>query len=312
MPPRYAYWTILIDDTPTAFRATEQSELLPTLNQLKRTNKDVVMKWFAKGRIWDSQEDARRPVQPRAEGERRGMEWRPGGQHQDPRARFSKPEQKKRREMREARNENPSAERPRGGDRPWQKPWQKKPDQPWRPPSDRPARGANDAPPPPASAHGRPPRDDRPREKRPWQEKPLQGKGGWKPKPSGGPGGAWKHSRPDGHGRPDRPQGGTKSGRSLDASPTAGWRPRRSVDAPTCARRRRQRRWQNRRLAAQVQAGWRSPRYLEVASAGRPWSPRREAVSGPRGATGKRTPGTEAVGKEETAGPGLNRPTDRR
>ena len=34
MPPRYAYWTILIDDKPTAFRAREQEELLPTLNQL--------------------------------------------------------------------------------------------------------------------------------------------------------------------------------------------------------------------------------------------------------------------------------------
>ena len=58
MPPRYAYWTILIDDAPTAFRAKEESELLPTLQQLRRTNKNVVMKWFAKGRVWESQEEA--------------------------------------------------------------------------------------------------------------------------------------------------------------------------------------------------------------------------------------------------------------
>ena len=56
MPPRYAYWTILIDNKPTAFRAREKEELLPTLTQLRRTNKDVVMKWFARGRLWDSPE----------------------------------------------------------------------------------------------------------------------------------------------------------------------------------------------------------------------------------------------------------------
>ena len=56
MPPRFAYWTILIDDKPTAFRARDQQELLPTLTQLKRTNQNVVVKWFAQGRLWDSQE----------------------------------------------------------------------------------------------------------------------------------------------------------------------------------------------------------------------------------------------------------------
>ena len=29
MPPRYAYWTILIDQKPTAFRAREREELMP-------------------------------------------------------------------------------------------------------------------------------------------------------------------------------------------------------------------------------------------------------------------------------------------
>ena len=31
MPPRYTFWTILIDRKPTAFRAREKEELLPTL-----------------------------------------------------------------------------------------------------------------------------------------------------------------------------------------------------------------------------------------------------------------------------------------
>ena len=59
MPPRYAYWTILIDSKPTAFRAREREELLPTFAQLRRTNSDVVMKWFARGRLWDSPEAER-------------------------------------------------------------------------------------------------------------------------------------------------------------------------------------------------------------------------------------------------------------
>jgi hypothetical protein len=71
MPPRYAYWTILIDNAPTAFRAREQSELLPTLQQLRRTNKNVVMKWFAKGRVWESPEEAR-PTRESATGDDRG------------------------------------------------------------------------------------------------------------------------------------------------------------------------------------------------------------------------------------------------
>jgi hypothetical protein len=43
VPPRYAYWTILIDNTPTAFRSRDQAELLPTLNQLLRKSSNVVM-----------------------------------------------------------------------------------------------------------------------------------------------------------------------------------------------------------------------------------------------------------------------------
>jgi hypothetical protein len=91
MPPRYAYWTILIDNKPTAFRAREREELSPTVHQLRRTNKDVVLKWFARGRLWETPEAAeaasRQPAAPR---EKRGRDWRPGGAHQDPRDRFRK------------------------------------------------------------------------------------------------------------------------------------------------------------------------------------------------------------------------------
>jgi hypothetical protein len=90
MPPRFAYWTILIDHAPTAFRARNAEELLPTLNQLKRTNRDVVMKWFSGGKLWESPraaQEARRRPKPT---ETRGADWRPGGQHKDPRAKYAK------------------------------------------------------------------------------------------------------------------------------------------------------------------------------------------------------------------------------
>ena len=91
MPPRFAYWTILIDGKPTAFRSRDQEELLPTITQLKRTNQDVVMKWFARGRLWESPEAERAAERrPAVTGEKRGADWRPGGAHKDPRDRFKK------------------------------------------------------------------------------------------------------------------------------------------------------------------------------------------------------------------------------
>ena len=89
MPPRYAYWTILIDQKPTAFRAREREELLPTFHQLRRKNTDVVMKWFARGRLWESPEAAQAAQRaPKPPLEKRGRDWRPGGEHRDPRDRF--------------------------------------------------------------------------------------------------------------------------------------------------------------------------------------------------------------------------------
>ncbi len=164
MPPRFAYWTILIDNAPTAFRAREAEELLPTVAQLKRTNANVIMKWFARGRLWDSQQQERDDFQRRkwrpsdrgapAQGdrpERRSRDWRPGGDHKDPRARFSK---EKRRQEKRAGNERRQG-KPAVGAKPWpqkpqsgHKPWQKKAEhrgKPWRgdaaKPGDRPWHG---------------------------------------------------------------------------------------------------------------------------------------------------------------------------
>lgn len=105
MPPRYAYWTILIDGKATAFRAHEREELQPTLTQLQRTNTDVTLKFFARGKLWDSPEQAQwasKSVPPKRE--RRNADWRPGGTHEDPRARFDK----KARERRERNAKAPA------------------------------------------------------------------------------------------------------------------------------------------------------------------------------------------------------------
>jgi hypothetical protein len=91
VPPRYAYWTILIDNQPTAFRSRDQEELLPTLNQLRRKNSAVVMKWFARGRLWDTPEQAQwARTNLTGSEEKRRKDWRPGGEHVDPRARFDR------------------------------------------------------------------------------------------------------------------------------------------------------------------------------------------------------------------------------
>jgi hypothetical protein len=89
MPPRFVYWTIVLDGKPTAFRGREQAELLPTFKQLCSKNPDAVMKWVQGGRLWDSPEEARlaaarRRQQALARSGRGGGAGRPGGRR-DPR-----------------------------------------------------------------------------------------------------------------------------------------------------------------------------------------------------------------------------------
>lgn len=90
MPPRYSYWTIIADGLPTAFRAAEREELLPTFARIKQKHPDAEMKWFARGKLWDSPESARREATAKREADARptaktGRDWRPGGNHRDPR-----------------------------------------------------------------------------------------------------------------------------------------------------------------------------------------------------------------------------------
>jgi hypothetical protein len=128
MPPRYAYWTIIAGGLPTAFRAADRDDLVPTFQRIREKHPDAEMKWFARGKLWASPEEAqsRRPQDARPphgdrpqrdsrsprdgrSGDRTGAspkhggpadrgaridrdhrdrDWRPGGEHRDPRQKY--------------------------------------------------------------------------------------------------------------------------------------------------------------------------------------------------------------------------------
>lgn len=67
MPPRYAYWTILIDDQPTAFRAGSQDDLMPTFKRLKLKHASAKMMWWQNGKLWDSRLDAQEAMHMRGQ-----------------------------------------------------------------------------------------------------------------------------------------------------------------------------------------------------------------------------------------------------
>jgi hypothetical protein len=128
MPPRYAYWTIIAGGLPTAFRAAERQELLPTFKRILDKHPDATMQWFARGRLWDSPDAARldleerrtrrmsrerrrsaerpqtgRDDRGRPNSARRAKEWRPGGDHQDPRQPFKDAKRRRNQQRRAAR-----------------------------------------------------------------------------------------------------------------------------------------------------------------------------------------------------------------
>jgi 23S rRNA pseudouridine2605 synthase len=95
---------------------------MPTLRQLQARHPDAVMKWFARGRLWETEEAERadalaRRTRRAPAGDRRGRDWRPGGEHQDPRDRFKVPRDEKRRRF-AANLRRDRDDVPRGTDRP--------------------------------------------------------------------------------------------------------------------------------------------------------------------------------------------------
>jgi hypothetical protein len=55
---RHTYWTIVLADGPTSFRARDRDSLLPTLRQLQSRNPAAALMWHANGRLWDSPQQA--------------------------------------------------------------------------------------------------------------------------------------------------------------------------------------------------------------------------------------------------------------
>jgi hypothetical protein len=95
----HAFWVIVTGSTATAFRGRRKEELLPTLHQLRRTQPDAEVRWFDRGKLWESPDQAREALKasrgrPKVKG--RSRDWRPGGSHVDPRARFKRTRDEKR------------------------------------------------------------------------------------------------------------------------------------------------------------------------------------------------------------------------
>lgn len=136
MPPRYSYWTIIAGGLPTAFRAAERDELLPTFTRLREKHPDAEMRWFARGTLWASPDEARQALRDgqrggaRSRGPRkgdeapRGRDWRPGGEHRDPRQKYidaKKARNAERRKQKFARRQQGESGSAGGSER---KPWQ--------------------------------------------------------------------------------------------------------------------------------------------------------------------------------------------
>jgi hypothetical protein len=93
---RHAFWVIVAGSDATAFRARRPDDLLPTLKQLQRTQPDAALRWFERNRLWESPEHAALAFKARRPAPARGREWRPGGEHRDPRARYQRSRDEKR------------------------------------------------------------------------------------------------------------------------------------------------------------------------------------------------------------------------
>lgn len=190
MAKSHSFWMIIDGAVPTAFRARDREDLLPTLTQLKRTQPNVVLMWFERGRVWESPAAARAALEARRQQPRsrdRKPDWRPGGDHRDPRAKYqiSRDEKRarfKKRQEFERRDGRPDGDRKpfRNDDRPGREdrrpPFPRK-DRPPFPRETRPPTGRENRPPssrdrrPPFPRDGKPPA---PRDRKPF---PREGRG---------------------------------------------------------------------------------------------------------------------------------------
>jgi hypothetical protein len=211
MPPRYTYWTIILEGKPTAFRARTEEELLPTLKQLQARHPDAVLKWFSRGKLWHSQEEERLARAARdATREKRGRDWRPGGAHRDPRERFQIPRDERRRRFRERliRDRSQMPPQPPGEPLP---PSENDHNRRPAPPRRQPSSAEGKRPWKPSSERKGPWKPSREGEaKRPWKPKEQRP---WKPAgPGGRPTGPGGRPPRRSFGGPGKPGGGRRGG----------------------------------------------------------------------------------------------------
>ena len=228
MAQAHSFWMIIDGAVPTAFRARQREDLLPTLHQLQRTQPGVRLVWFEAGRSWDSPEAAREARElRRRESRDRKPSWRPGGSHVDPREKYKLTRDEKRArfkkraafERQRSDGAGPRSAAPKG-DRPYRdRPYRDRPqgDRPFvdRPRGDRTSgdRQFGKRPFKPFNRDDRPAGgDDRPR--RPWRprgDRPVksadrgrdgssrgESRGPWKPKGPWKPRAPWKPKGPRG------------------------------------------------------------------------------------------------------------------
>lgn len=235
---RSAFWTIIVDDQPTAFRAAVREDLLPTLKQLQRQHPTAAIKWFQRGRLWETPGDAMDASKP----PRRGPGWRPGGEHKDPRAQYKVP-----RDVKRARWAAQAAE----GRGPWVKggsTGRRTSTEEGRPPraerGQRPAwkpKVDGDRPPRPRTAESRTADGERrpwkPREDRPKGDRPAGGdrRAPSARRPAGGDRPAWKSDGDRPRPRSGQPRG-ERSGERQDRRPAT---PRQETKSAPPARKGR-------------------------------------------------------------------------
>ena len=168
MPPRFTYWTIIAGGLPTAFRATEREELLPTFNRIHEKHPDAAMKWFARGKLWASPEEAQRdrpkPGERREGRPQRDRTWRPGGQHRDPRQPFKDAKKARNSDRRQARWEHKHRDTPAGAEGDAPKPRREfRPSRPPTPHGRKPQERSHGPARPRRDSKFRPPKKGRPR-----------------------------------------------------------------------------------------------------------------------------------------------------
>jgi hypothetical protein len=209
MPPRFAYWTIIFGGQPTSFRSASRDELLPTFKQIQAKHPDAQLRYFARGKLWYSDEEAQaallRERSQRSDGRRHGPRdeprrdnregWKPPSGDRGPRGFDRKPGERK-----------AWAPRPEGGDR---KPWRPKPDggdrKPWRP---KPEGGDRKPWRSKSEEGGRKPWRPKPQdgERRPWTPKPQGERKAWAPRPEGDERKTWRPKSQEGGRKPWRPK----------------------------------------------------------------------------------------------------------